>query len=123
MLLRDFIEKLKEFPQDLPVTIADFNEDHAPHSEPEAEKIWVDRHPNSEYASCDSTEPSDQLTAGSHVVIGSYHPAWMGPSDTGEAESCECDDGMRRCNKVCRWCWARGRRRPDDPQVEEDHVR
>ena len=33
-------------------------------------------------------------------------------------EGCECDNTHEAVGTVCRWCWARGRRRWDDPEVE-----
>ena len=33
--------------------------------------------------------------------------------------SCECDNTHDQNDTVCRWCWAKGRRKPSDPEVEE----
>lgn len=35
-------------------------------------------------------------------------------NDDPEPESCECDNEN---DTVCRWCWARGRRKSTDPEV------
>lgn len=34
-------------------------------------------------------------------------------------EACECDNTHEQNGTVCRWCWAHGRRKPDDPPVRE----
>ena len=37
-----------------------------------------------------------------------------------EPPSCECDNTHDQNDTVCRWCWARGRRKPSDPDVESN---
>lgn len=34
-----------------------------------------------------------------------------------EPPSCECDNGHQQNDTVCRWCWNRGRRHWNDPEV------
>lgn len=34
--------------------------------------------------------------------------------------TCECDNTHKAMDTVCQWCFARGRRKWDDPEVEED---
>lgn len=36
-----------------------------------------------------------------------------------EPSSCECDSTHQANDTVCRWCWERGRRHWDDPEIEE----
>jgi hypothetical protein len=33
-------------------------------------------------------------------------------------ESCECDNTHEQNDTVCRYCWAYGRRKPGDPEVQ-----
>src|SRR5688572_29689813 len=32
--------------------------------------------------------------------------------------ACECDNTHEQLGAVCRWCWAHGRRKPTDPDVD-----
>ena len=34
-----------------------------------------------------------------------------------EPRGCECDNGHKQNNTVCRWCWNRARRHWNDPEV------
>jgi hypothetical protein len=40
-----------------------------------------------------------------------------------EPPGCECDNGHKQNDTVCRWCWNRGRRRWNDPEVPADAPR
>lgn len=37
-----------------------------------------------------------------------------------ELEKCECDNTHQKVNSVCRFCWERGRREWDDPEIVDE---
>jgi hypothetical protein len=69
MTVADMIIKLKTLPQDLPVCVADWNEEYLAPSEKQAEEIEVKR--NQQYHSRDLDTTEDRYVKGDFVQIGS----------------------------------------------------
>lgn len=40
--------------------------------------------------------------------------------DGNESSDCECDNTNQQNDTVCRWCWNRGRRKWNDPEVNKE---
>jgi len=40
------------------------------------------------------------------------------PYEPAEPDGCECDNTHQAMNSVCRWCFNRGRRHWDDPEIQ-----
>lgn len=44
----------------------------------------------------------------------------MSEEDEHDPPHCECDSTHRQNDTVCMWCWKRGRRKWNDPDVEPE---
>jgi hypothetical protein len=62
----------------------------------------------------DHAEHCDWCECGSCVMEMDFDDE---PED--DLTECECDNGHQQNDTVCRWCYARGRRRWDDPDIPE----
>lgn len=54
---------------------------------------------------------------GEPVLIDEDGRTWLARECRRGPVNCECDNTHEANDTVCRWCWARGRRKWDDPDV------